>query len=201
MHTDHREVVCWVFKVLRRVIGNVIWLNSATLKVDMHHDNLQHWQHTHPFGQDRKRLGEFRTIIVIAITATMMVVEITTGITLWLNGSAGGWPAHGLARRRVDNQRVRLHLRPPPRPILLPNLSFRRFRHTGILRAKGILWFQESPSRHFFQLTGKRFQLEDDRWTGPRCNQLVFISRDFEADVLQQLLQDCLGSVLVSADS
>ena len=45
----------------------------------MHHDNLQYWQHTHAFGQDRKRLGELRTIIVIAITATMMVVEITTG--------------------------------------------------------------------------------------------------------------------------
>ena len=46
----------------------------------MHHDKLQHWQHSHTFGQDRKRLGELRTIIVIAITATMMVVEITTGV-------------------------------------------------------------------------------------------------------------------------
>ncbi len=46
----------------------------------MHHDNLQHWQHTHCFGQDRKRPGELRTIIVIAITATMMVVEISTGV-------------------------------------------------------------------------------------------------------------------------
>ena len=46
----------------------------------MHHDNRQHWQHTHAFDRDRQRLGEFRTIIVIAITATMMVVEITTGI-------------------------------------------------------------------------------------------------------------------------
>lgn len=46
----------------------------------MHHDNLQHWQHTHTFGQDRKRPGELRTIIVIAITATMMIIEITTGI-------------------------------------------------------------------------------------------------------------------------
>jgi cation diffusion facilitator family transporter len=46
----------------------------------MYHDNLQHWQHTHTFGQDRKRPGELRTIIVISITAIMMVVEITTGI-------------------------------------------------------------------------------------------------------------------------
>jgi cation diffusion facilitator family transporter len=46
----------------------------------MHRDNLQRWQHSHAFGQDRKRPGEFRTIIVIAITTTMMVVEIFTGI-------------------------------------------------------------------------------------------------------------------------
>jgi cation diffusion facilitator family transporter len=48
--------------------------------VSMHHDNLQYWQHTHSFGQDRKRPGELRTLIIIAITAVMMVVEITTGI-------------------------------------------------------------------------------------------------------------------------
>ena len=46
----------------------------------MRNDNLQHWQHAHAFGQDRKRPGEPRTFIVIAITATMMFVEITTGI-------------------------------------------------------------------------------------------------------------------------
>jgi cation diffusion facilitator family transporter len=46
----------------------------------MHHENLQHWQHIHAFGQDLKRAGELRTIIVIAITATMMVVEVSTGI-------------------------------------------------------------------------------------------------------------------------
>ena len=42
--------------------------------------NLQPWQHAHTFGQDQKRPGELRTIIVIVITATMMMVEITTGI-------------------------------------------------------------------------------------------------------------------------
>jgi len=48
--------------------------------LDMDHDDLQHWRHAHAFGQDRKRPGELRTLIVIAITATMMVVEIATGI-------------------------------------------------------------------------------------------------------------------------
>lgn len=46
----------------------------------MHQNNPQHWQHTHAFGQDHKRSGELRTIIVIVITGIMMVAEITTGI-------------------------------------------------------------------------------------------------------------------------
>lgn len=46
----------------------------------MHSDNLHLWQHSHTFGQDRKRPGEVRTLIVIGITATMMVVEIVAGI-------------------------------------------------------------------------------------------------------------------------
>ena len=46
----------------------------------MHNDNLHLWQHKHTLGQDVKRPGELRTIIVIIITGIMMVVEITTGI-------------------------------------------------------------------------------------------------------------------------
>ena len=37
-------------------------------------------EHSHAFGQDVKRPGEARTLIVIAITAAMMVVEIIAGI-------------------------------------------------------------------------------------------------------------------------
>ncbi|MCR4337022.1 MAG: CDF family Co(II)/Ni(II) efflux transporter DmeF [Candidatus Omnitrophica bacterium] len=46
----------------------------------MHDKNLDSWQHSHSFGQERKRPGEHRTTLVIAITATMMAVEIVTGI-------------------------------------------------------------------------------------------------------------------------
>ncbi|MEO1397007.1 MAG: GTP-binding protein [Cyanobacteria bacterium J06634_5] len=66
---------------------------------------------------------------------------------------------------------------------------------TNVFRAKGILWFQESPARHFFQLTGKRFQLEDSEWSGPQGNQLVFIGRNLDKDMIQQLLEDCLVAV------
>ena len=47
----------------------------------MHEDNLHLWQHSHTFGQDIRRPGETRTLIVIAITAIMMVVEIAAGIS------------------------------------------------------------------------------------------------------------------------
>ncbi len=46
----------------------------------MHTKTTHKWQHDHIFGQDKVRPGERRTLWVIFITATMMVVEITTGI-------------------------------------------------------------------------------------------------------------------------
>ena len=44
------------------------------------HDDVQAWQHSHTFGQDLKRPGERRALIVIAVTGTMMVVEIVAGV-------------------------------------------------------------------------------------------------------------------------
>ena len=46
----------------------------------MHTDRLDEWQHSHVFGQDQKRPGEMRTLFVVGLTATMMVVEIITGL-------------------------------------------------------------------------------------------------------------------------
>lgn len=46
----------------------------------MHSRNSARWQHDHVFAQDRRRPGETRTLIVVAITAVMMVVEIAAGI-------------------------------------------------------------------------------------------------------------------------
>jgi cation diffusion facilitator family transporter len=46
----------------------------------MQEDALARWRHDHSFGQDKRRPGETRTQVVIAITATMMVVEIAAGV-------------------------------------------------------------------------------------------------------------------------
>jgi cation diffusion facilitator family transporter len=46
----------------------------------VHEDELSRWEHSHSFGQELRRPGERRTLVVIAITATMMVVEIAAGL-------------------------------------------------------------------------------------------------------------------------
>ncbi|WP_428097087.1 CDF family Co(II)/Ni(II) efflux transporter DmeF [Candidatus Rariloculus sp.] len=46
----------------------------------MHENQLKRWQHSHTFGQDLRRPGETKTLIVIAITGLMMVIEIVAGI-------------------------------------------------------------------------------------------------------------------------
>lgn len=46
----------------------------------MQEEHLARWKHSHSFGQEKKRSGEFRTLIVIAITAAMMIVEIAAGL-------------------------------------------------------------------------------------------------------------------------
>jgi len=43
-------------------------------------DAIDGWTHDHTFGQERQMPGERRTLTVVAITATMMVVEITCGV-------------------------------------------------------------------------------------------------------------------------
>jgi cation diffusion facilitator family transporter len=46
----------------------------------MHFDNLHLWRHAHAFGQDLKRPGENRTLVVIALTGSMMVLEVAAGL-------------------------------------------------------------------------------------------------------------------------
>jgi len=46
----------------------------------MNNQTISRWQQPHTFNQDKKQPGEKRTVWVIVITATMMVVEISAGI-------------------------------------------------------------------------------------------------------------------------
>jgi len=85
----------------------------------MHMNEISSWQHTHTFGTDAFRPGEHRTRWVIALTLSMMVVEIAAGSAF---GSmallADGWHmathaaalgmaafAYWYARRRAHDRR------------------------------------------------------------------------------------------------
>ncbi|MFW2372766.1 MAG: CDF family Co(II)/Ni(II) efflux transporter DmeF [Gammaproteobacteria bacterium] len=46
----------------------------------MNQQKLESLNHSHSFGQEQKRKGEIRTLMVIAITGIMMVVEIVAGL-------------------------------------------------------------------------------------------------------------------------
>lgn len=63
----------------------------------------------------------------------------------------------------------------------------------SVFRAKGILWFEESPKRHIFHLSGKRFSLDDEEWKGQPKIQLVLIGQNLDHATLKQQLQDCLS--------
>jgi G3E family GTPase len=79
-------------------------------------------------------------------------------------------------------------------------LSVRKFQNfldnqlpDTIFRAKGILWFDESPLRHIFHLSGKRFSIEDDEWKGNPKNQLVLIGQNLDEDQLLSLVHACIS--------
>ncbi|MGB3136935.1 MAG: GTP-binding protein [Nodosilinea sp.] len=78
--------------------------------------------------------------------------------------------------------------------------AIRKFQHfldnqlpAAVFRAKGILWFDESPKRHIFHLSGKRFSLDDDQWKGEPKNQLVLIGQNLDHETLREQLNACLG--------
>ncbi len=78
-------------------------------------------------------------------------------------------------------------------------MAIRKFQHfldnqlpATVFRAKGILWFDESPKRHVFHLSGKRFSLEDEEWAGrPKKNQLVLIGQNLDEDKLRTQIEKC----------
>ena len=77
--------------------------------------------------------------------------------------------------------------------------SLRKFQYfldnqlpTNVFRAKGIMWFEESPKRHIFHLSGKRFSMDDDEWKGEPKNQIVLIGQGLDIEGLRSQLENCL---------
>jgi G3E family GTPase len=61
-----------------------------------------------------------------------------------------------------------------------------------VFRAKGVLWFAESPKRHLFQLSGKRLTIDDSEWKAAPKTELVLIGRQLDALALTQTLNNCM---------
>jgi G3E family GTPase len=62
-----------------------------------------------------------------------------------------------------------------------------------VFRAKGILWFSQSELRHIFQLSGPRFDIDDEEWQTPPKNQIIFIGRHLPGEEIRQQLANCLA--------
>ncbi|NJK63291.1 MAG: GTP-binding protein [Synechococcaceae cyanobacterium SM2_3_1] len=62
----------------------------------------------------------------------------------------------------------------------------------AVFRAKGLLWFEESPERHIFHLSGRRYTLDSDTWPGAPKTQLVLIGQHLDVEALRQQLENCV---------
>jgi len=64
---------------------------------------------------------------------------------------------------------------------------------SGVYRAKGLLAFDDYPQRYVFQLSGRRYQFEEDDWPegSPKTSQLVVIGRDLNVDDMRARLDKC----------
>ena len=63
----------------------------------------------------------------------------------------------------------------------------------AVFRAKGVLWFEESPERHIFHLSGRRYTLSSDEWPRQPKNQLVLIGQRLDTARLREKLQACIA--------
>jgi G3E family GTPase len=80
------------------------------------------------------------------------------------------------------------------RPFDLPKFqNFLNHLSPNVYRAKGIVWFQGSQLRHVFQLSGKRCDMKSQRSQSPNRNQLVFIGRNLNAEVIKAQLVECIA--------
>ncbi len=64
---------------------------------------------------------------------------------------------------------------------------------SNVFRGKGILWYQGSQMRHVFQLCGRRYNFQRDKWTISPYNQLVFIGINLDTDMIKRELRKCLA--------
>jgi G3E family GTPase len=74
--------------------------------------------------------------------------------------------------------------------------SIRKFQYfldnqlsSNIFQGIGTFWFKESPKKHWFGLSGKRFTLADDEWNDEQqSNSLILIGQNLNSEELNSQL-------------
>lgn len=78
----------------------------------------------------------------------------------------------------------------------VPELFMERFLQrlpAGVFRAKGLLSFHGFEQRYILNLSGRRYQFEEDNWPEGVApgNQLVVIGKDLDIEDLRDMLEQC----------
>lgn len=141
----------------------------------MHYDNLHLWQHDHSFGQDKKRPGEVRTIIVIAVTATMMVFEVATGVlfgSMALLADGLHMASHAAALTISASAYARRHARDEQFSFGTGKVNaLGEFTGAVLLAIFALIMVWESVERIIYPVeTSSAFF---SRWGGERCNSVA----------------------------
>ncbi|MEM1241910.1 MAG: GTP-binding protein [Cyanobacteria bacterium P01_H01_bin.26] len=166
--------------------GDIILLNKADCVSETKFQALEDYIHT---LKDRARvLRTVRCQVPLSLILNVQLADVTA------------------AQQNADQSAVSTqHLRNDgfvsvsftgDRPFVLKKFQeFLTYRlPTNVFRAKGIIWFEESPKRHFFQLSGNRFTLDDREWTTSPKTEMVLIGRQLDVISLMQTLNNCLGN-------
>jgi G3E family GTPase len=164
--------------------GDIILLNKTDLVTESRLKELEDYLHS---VKERARIlrsqhGKVPLSLILDINLSVIDAALDSGTELKLN------------TQHLNNDGFMSVSFQSDRPIALK--KFQQFLDyqlpDTVFRAKGVLYFAESPKRHLFQLSGKRFTIDDSEWTTLPKNQLVLIGRKLNALFLIQTLNNCL---------
>lgn len=164
--------------------GDVILLNKTDLVTDLKVRELEAYLHSVKEGARilRSQYGKvpLSLILDLALSKTDSLIENQKTLDQ--------------ASQHLNNDGFMAVSFQSDRPLALQ--KFQQFLDCqlpdNVFRAKGILWFAESPKQHLFQLSGKRLTITDQEWTTIPKTQMVLIGRNLDSLFLTQALNNCL---------
>ena len=163
--------------------SDIILLNKTDLVADDKVNQLEHYLHT---IKEKAR--------IIRTTHSQVPLYLILDVHL-ANGSASSSSTAAQSEsKHLQNDGFMAVSFKGDRPFAIK--KFQQFLDyqlpDDVFRAKGVLWFAESPKRHLFQLSGKRVTIDDSEWKTPPKTELVLIGRKLDHLYLIQTLNNCM---------